>query len=65
MVSLTLAKHLFAAQMIVVFVVLIAVHVIIVDLTVEVVTRALVAAAMASLSLMKRPFAAARHYISF
>ena len=37
----------------------------IVDLVVDVVTAVLVAAAMASLALAKRLFAAARHYIPF
>eukprot|EP00957_Ditylum_brightwellii_P045560 3454749-Ditylum_brightwellii.AAC.1 len=63
MASLALAKRLFAAQLIVEFVVVIVVCVFIVDLVVEVVTSVLVAAAMASLALVKHPFAAARHYI--
>eukprot|EP00957_Ditylum_brightwellii_P135879 10364255-Ditylum_brightwellii.AAC.1 len=65
MSSLALEKHLFAAQSVVEFVVLIVVCVIIVDLAVDAITPALVAVAMASLALMKRPFAPARHYIPF
>ena len=43
----------------------IVVWAILVDLVVEVVTAVLVAAAMASLALVIRPFVATRHYIPF
>eukprot|EP00957_Ditylum_brightwellii_P129180 9852814-Ditylum_brightwellii.AAC.1 len=65
MVPLALAKHPFAAQLIVAFVIVIVVCVIVVELAVEVVMPVLVAAAMASLTLAKRPLATARHYIPF
>eukprot|EP00957_Ditylum_brightwellii_P078152 5941721-Ditylum_brightwellii.AAC.1 len=65
MASLALVKSPFAAQLIVVFVMLVIVCVFIVDLVAEVVMAVLVAAAMVSLALAKRLFAAARHYIPF
>eukprot|EP00957_Ditylum_brightwellii_P182097 13873861-Ditylum_brightwellii.AAC.1 len=65
MASLALVKHLFVAQLIVVFVVVMVVWVVIVDLVVEVVTAVFVAAAMASLALAKHLFAVARQYIPF
>eukprot|EP00957_Ditylum_brightwellii_P003481 263518-Ditylum_brightwellii.AAC.1 len=60
MASLALAKRPFPAQLIVAFVLSV-----IVVLVVDVITAVLVAAAMASLALAKRLFAAARHYIPF
>eukprot|EP00957_Ditylum_brightwellii_P186579 14205591-Ditylum_brightwellii.AAC.1 len=65
MASLALAKHPFATQLIFAFVMLMIVCVFIIVLMVDVVTAVLVAAAMASLALEKRLFAAARHYIPF
>eukprot|EP00957_Ditylum_brightwellii_P131642 10039820-Ditylum_brightwellii.AAC.1 len=63
MASLALMECPFATQLIVAFVIVKVVCVFIADLTVEVVTVVLVAAAMVSLALAKRPFATARHYI--
>eukprot|EP00957_Ditylum_brightwellii_P058721 4452862-Ditylum_brightwellii.AAC.1 len=65
MASLALAKRPFAAQSIVAFVLSMIVCVFITVLVVDVVTAVLDAAAMASLALAKRLFAAARHHISF
>eukprot|EP00957_Ditylum_brightwellii_P120896 9220624-Ditylum_brightwellii.AAC.1 len=63
MASLALVKCLFAAKLIVAFVIAMVVWAFIVDLVVEMVMAVLVAAAVAPLALAKRPFATARHYI--
>eukprot|EP00957_Ditylum_brightwellii_P206776 15349946-Ditylum_brightwellii.AAC.1 len=65
MASLALEKCPFAVQLIVAFVLSMIVCVFIIVLVVDVVTVVLVAAAMASLPLAKRLFAAARRYIPF
>eukprot|EP00957_Ditylum_brightwellii_P128139 9773976-Ditylum_brightwellii.AAC.1 len=61
MASLALAKRPFAAKLIVASVLSMIVCVFIIVLVVDVDTVVLIAAAMASLALAKRLFAAARH----